>query len=422
MNQPLVCSSRSARRTMLTRLLLCLFITGCALATPRPAPAAFQSSSDAEQEDRFNQAVQAYNQNRFTDARTLFEGVKGSHSQEAKKYLDNIQAYRSALTDADSFMNKSSDELDAGNVDFAIKRYQDAIAIKSDGPWSPKEKLQKALDLKARLVQQSRPGTQSRDRGLCDNLLKAIAAKSYEQAKLAACAISHDDPGYSCGGDEALHLCQQMGELATLHPHSRPAPENAPGAAAPTNPVEGSKTSALEKAKAAFDANDFEKARIAFQQVTGEDKASAQDYIIKISQYQDAMKRAAKSANNSQYEEARAAYQEAAKIKPDGPGSPQEQAGSMALQQALTQFYAGNYGNAHESLAAYVQDYTTKANLAHFYMGACELSRFFLAGSQDGSLREEALNDFRKAKEAGFEPKNLEVSPKILKVYEELGN
>jgi hypothetical protein len=55
-------------------------------------------------------------------------------------------------------------------------------------------------------------------------------------------------------------------------------------------------------------------------------------------------------------------------------------------------------------------------------MGACELSRFFLAGSQDGSLREEALNDFRKAKEAGFEPKNLEVSPKILKVYEELGN
>jgi len=418
MIQPLVRSSRSVRRTILTRLLLSLFITGFVLATPRLGLAAFQSSSESEQEDRYNQAVQAYTQNRFTDARTLFEGVKGSHSQEAKKYLDNIQAYRSALTDADSFMNKSPDELDAENVDFAIKRYQDAIAIKSDGPWSPKEKLQKALDLKAKLVQQSRPGTQSRDRGLCDNLLKAVAAKSYEQAKLSACALSHDDPGYSCGGDEALHLCQQMGELASFHPH----PPTAPGAAPPVNPGEVSKMSVLDKAKAAFDANDFEKARVAFQQVTGEDKASAQEYLIKIAQYQDSMKRAAKSSNNSQYEEARAAYQEAAKIKPDGPGSPQEQAGSMALQQGLTEFYAGNYSNARESLAAYVQENTTKANLAHFYMGACELSRFFLAGSQDGSLREEALNDFRKAKEAGFQPKNLDVSPKILKVYEELGN
>ena len=420
MMQPLGRRSGSVGRTILTRLLLCLFITGFTLATPRLGLAAFQSSSDAEQEDRFNQAVQAYNQNRFTDARTLFEGVKGSHSQEAKKYLDNIQAYRSALTDADSFMNKSPDELDAENVDFAIKRYQDAIAIKSDGPWNPKEKLQKALDLKGRLLKQSRPGTESRDRGLCDNLVKAIAAKSYEQAKLSACALAHDDPGYSCGGDEAVHLCQQMGELASLRPHPRPAPENVPGTAPPVNPGEVSKMSAFDKAKAAFDANDFEKARIGFQQVTGEDKASAQDYLGRISQYQDLMKRAAKSANNSQYEEARAAYLEAAKIKPDGPGSPQEQAGSMALQQGLTEFYAGNYSNARESLASYVQEDTTKANLAHFYMGACELSRFFLAGSQDGSLREEALNDFRKAKEAGFEPKNLEVSPKILKVYEEL--
>lgn len=143
MMQPFFPSSGSVGRTILTRLLLCLFITGFTLATPRLGLAAFQSSSDSEQEDRFNQAVQAYNQNRFTDARTLFEGVKGGHSQEAKKYLDNIQAYRSALTDADSFMNKSPDELDAENVDFAIKRYQDAIAIKSDGPWNPKKSCRK---------------------------------------------------------------------------------------------------------------------------------------------------------------------------------------------------------------------------------------------------------------------------------------
>jgi tetratricopeptide (TPR) repeat protein len=408
MIQPMVRISRSGRRVISARLLLYLFISGFALTTPRLGFAAYQSSSQSEQEDRYNQAVQAYTQNRFTDARTLFEGVRGSHGEEAKKYLDNIQAYKSALTDADSFMNKSPDELDPANLDFAIKRYQDAIAIKGDGPWNPKEKLQKAIDLKAKLLQQGRPGTVSRDRALCDNLVKAIAAKSYEQAKLAACALAHDDPGYSCGGDEAVHLCQQMQELANLRPRS------------PVSPGAGSKASPFEAAKAAYDANDFEKARVSFQRVTGDDKASAQEYLERINHYQNSMKEAAKLAHDSKFEEARAAYQEAAKVKPDGPGNPQEQAGIMALQQGLTEFYAGNYSQARESLAAYVQDNTTKANLAHFYMGACEMSRFFLAGGQDGSLREEALNDFRKAKEAGFQPKNLDVSPKILKVYEEL--
>jgi len=420
MIQPMVRISRSGRRVISARLLLYLFITGFALTTPRLGLAAFQSSSQSEQEDRYNQAVQAYTQNRFTDARTLFEGVRGSHGEEAKKYLDNIQAYKSALSDADSFMNKSPDELDPANLDFAIKRYQDAIAIKSDGPWNPKEKLQKAIDLKAKLLQQGRPGTVSRDRALCDNLVKAIAAKSYEQAKLAACALAHDDPGYSCGGDEAVHLCQQMQELANLRPRSPGSPQTNPVGVSPVSPGVGSKASPFEAAKAAYDANDFEKARVSFQRVTGDDKASAQEYLERINHYQNAMKEAAKLAHDSKFEEARAAYQEAAKVKPEGPGNPQEQAGIMALQQGLTEFYAGNYSQARESLAAYVQDNTTKANLAHFYMGACEMSQFFLAGGQDGSLREEALNDFRKAKEAGFQPKNLDVSPKILKVYEEL--
>ncbi len=396
--------SRSPRRAILTRLLLWLFMAGFALATPRLGLAAFQSSSESEQEDRYNQAVQAYTQNRFTDARTLFEGVRGSHSEEAKKYLGNIKAYKDAMEEAEGIMQRSPDELDPANLDVAIAKYQEAIAIKSDGPWKPKEKLEKATALKASL-KRSGPSIEARERDLCSKFLNASKAHSYDQAKLMACALGNDDPAFSCGGDEAGPLKTGQNALvsaAGVHPN-------------PTIPKDP-----FEKAKAAFDANDFEKARSEFQRVTGDDKASAQEYLERINQYQSSMKEAARLAHDSKYEEARAAYLEAANRKPDGPGNPQEQAGSMALLQGLTQFYAGNYSQARESLAAYVQDNTTKANLAHFYMGACEMSRFFLAGGQDGSLREEALNDFRKAKEAGFQPKNLEVSPKILKVYEEL--
>jgi hypothetical protein len=71
-------------------------------------------------------------------------------------------------------------------------------------------------------------------------------------------------------------------------------------------------------------------------------------------------------------------------------------------------------------LAASVQTYPEKAVLAHFYLGACQLARFLLAGGRDTSLRENALDNFRRAKEAGFRAENLEVSPKIMQVYEQV--
>src|SRR5438445_9152492 len=113
-------SARAARRRVLPRALIPILISGLALAIPRLGLAAYQASSEAEQQDRYNQAVQAYTQNRFTDARTLFEGVRGSHSEEAKKYLERVRAYRAAMEDADGMMRRSPDELDAANLDFAI--------------------------------------------------------------------------------------------------------------------------------------------------------------------------------------------------------------------------------------------------------------------------------------------------------------
>src|SRR6266852_1045751 len=417
MIEPLFSSARAAKGRILPRALIPVLVVGLALAIPRLGLAAYQASSEAEQQERYNQAVQAYTQNRFTDARTLFEGVRGSHSEEAKKYLVNINAYREAMQVADDAMRRSPDELDAANLDFAIGKYQEAIAIKSDGPWNPKEKLEKAIAQKGKILLQSRPSTEARDRNFCDKLLKATAAHAYDQAKYLACALANDDPGYSCGGDEALRLCQQMKELAQIGSrHSGSAPKTQDGSSA-SIPRDANQKSVFDTAKAAFEANDFEKARVAFQRVAGEEKASAQEYLAKIGQYENSMRQGAKlSQQDEKYGEARAAYQDAAKIKPDGPGNPQEQAGLMALQEGVSEFYDGNYSQAGQSLSDYVQDNTQKADIAHFYMGACELARFFLTGDQDGSLREQALGDFRKAKEAGFRPKNHEVSPKILKV------
>jgi ribosomal protein L22 len=428
---------RAIKVAILPRLLIAVFVIAIGLAASQPAFAAYQSSSDAEQQERYEQAVQAYNQNRFTDARTLFEGVRGGHSQEAKKYLDNIKAYKAAMEDADGMMRRSPDELDAANLDFAIGKYQEAIAIKSDGPWTPKEKLDKATAQKAKLLQLSGPATEARKRGFCEKLGKASAARSYEQARYLACALANDDPAYQCGGDEALHLCQQMKELAQMSPrppaYAPKAPDGSLSSASGSSasgssasgssasvPKGGEQKSVFDTARVAFDANDFEKARTVFQRVVGEEKASAQDYLTKITQYQNSMKQAAKFLQDAKYPDAQAAYQDAAKIKPDGPGNPLEQASLMVLQEGVSQFYAGNYSQASESLADYVQASTQKTDIAHFYMGACELAKFFLAGGQDGSLREQALGDFRKAKEAGFRPKDLEVSPKILKVYDEL--
>jgi outer membrane protein assembly factor BamD (BamD/ComL family) len=428
----LLVSGLRAARVAILLLLTAVFVVAIGLANCQPAFAAYQSSSEAEQQERYEQALQAYKQNRFTDARTLFEGVRGSHSQEAKKYLDNIKAYKAAMEDADGMMRRSPDELDAANLDFAIGKYQEAIAIKSDGPWTPKEKLDKATAQKAKLLQLSGPATEARKRGFCEKLGKASAARSYEQARYLACALANDDPAYQCGGDEALHLCQQMKELAQMSPrppsYAPKAPDGSSLSASGSSvsgssasvPKGGEQKSVFDTAKAAFDANDFEKARTAFQRVSGEEKASAQDYLTKITQYQNSMKLAAKFLQDAKYPDAQAAYQDAAKIKPDGPGNPLEQASLMVLQEGVSQFYAGNYSQASESLADYVQENTQKTDIAHFYMGACELARFFLAGGQDGSLREQALGDFRKAKEAGFRPKDLEVSPKILKVYDEL--
>lgn len=382
--------------------------------------ALFQSGQ-SQQDDLYAQAVTAYNQNRFTDAKTLFESVHGNHAEDAKRYLENIKKYRDAMDLAKGAMSRNPDELDADTLDFAISKCEEAIAIKADGPYKPQEMLQKAKSLRASLTQQSGAKTQIRDKDLCQQALTFSRAHRYREAELAACALANDSAAYSCGGDEATNLCQEMRDLSRsggsqVARRSEPTgDETSPGS---TAGAEGAST--YDKAVAAFEQNDFEGAKKLFRRVSGSDKANASAYLDKIERYTRAITQATKAVSASKLDEARELYHEAAQIKADGPGNPQQEAAMLDLRQGVTEFYEGNYADADRHLAAYASESNQKSELAHFYLGASKMSEYFLAGSQNPVLRDEAVNDFRVAKKAGFPATDLDVSPKILKAYEQV--
>jgi tetratricopeptide (TPR) repeat protein len=396
---------RTPRTFAIPLLLLALTASAVAaggLVVPAAPP---QSDPDA----LYNQAVQDFTQNRFSDASAKFEKVQGPHAQEAKQYLGKIKAYKDAVGVAKAIMDRSPDERDASSLEYAIQKYQEAIKIKPDGPWHPAEELEKAKSLKTQVEQAHKSSTKAMDRAFCEKALGAAAEHHYKEAAQYSCPLANDDPAYSCGGDEAVHMCQQMTELAS---------ELNTGTVAKRQPAQPD--NGLDNAKAAYDKNDFERAKAQFQRVSGDLKSAADEYLGKISRYQDAMALGINLSRESKYAEAREAFQNAANIKADGPGDPKNQALLMELMEGMDQFYSGDYTSATQHLEAYARESTDRRPLAHFYLGASKLAKFFLTGSEDASLRQDALNDLKVAKQSGFKITGQDVSPKILQAYKDL--
>jgi TolA-binding protein len=132
------------------------------------------------------------------------------------------------------------------------------------------------------------------------------------------------------------------------------------------------------------------------------------------------MAQAAQMSKDSKYGDARAAFTNAANIKADGPGNPGAGVLRMELAEGLEQFYSGHYDAAIQHLEKYAQSTGEKQPLAHFYLGASKLARFYVTGSEDAGLQKDALKDLAEAKQAGFEAESQEVSPKILQAYHDL--
>jgi tetratricopeptide (TPR) repeat protein len=387
------------RRIPIFLWLLTALAAGSAFAVPSP---------QAEGDELFAQAVQDYNQNRLSDAAAKFQKVQAAHSQEAQQYLARIKAYKDAMALAKGIIDRSPDELDASSLEFAIQKYEEALKIKPDGPWHPTEEMAKAKALKAQIDKKHAVTSMAMDRDFCQKALSAKEQHRYKEAAQFSCPLANDNPGYSCGGDEAVHLCEQMTELAKVEHSEAPQVQTATG------------SSNLDKAQAAYEKNDFQRARILFGSAPADVRSAANEYLDKISRYEDSVTQGEKLGKAGQYEEARIAFANAANIKPDGPGDPRAKALLMELAEGLDQFYSGDYASASQHLDAYARASTENQPLVRFYLGASKLARFFLTGSEDASLRQDAMNDLKIAKQAGFNADGQDVSPKIMQAYKDL--
>lgn len=372
----------------------------------------------ADNEGLFNQAVQAYQQNQFTAARQGFQRVTGAHTQDAQQYIRKIDKYLEAWSAAAGVLERSRDERDQKSLDYAIERLQEAISIKPDGPGHPQQELEKARQQKAEVQRNS----QNLDRGLCDKAVAAAAAHHYQEAQGLSCALSDDNPAFSCGGNEAAYLCSQDTELAKMEKGDGRLPTaepEKPAYSADTHPA-AKRPADLDRARAAYESNNFERASALLKRISGDFKPDADELLDKIDRYEASLAKGEKLSRDGVYEDARAAFLSAAKIKPDGPSNPQSRASAMELFLGVDRFYSGEYASAIEHLQACANGNSEKQALIHFYLGASKLGRFFVTGEKDDALRQAALSDLRSAKQAGFKADLQEVSPKIVEVYNKL--
>lgn len=106
-------------------------------------PAARAKAAVTGQEDamsaKFDEAVQAFNNNALDSARTQFSQVTGSHQTAAQDYLRKIQSYQQAMQNGDI-------QAENKNYKDALASYTQAKNIKGDGPGDPSGKISRMQD------------------------------------------------------------------------------------------------------------------------------------------------------------------------------------------------------------------------------------------------------------------------------------
>ena len=101
---------------------------------PGARQSAQAGAAEAAMNSKFEQGVQAYNNNAFASAQKLFgEVASGSHQGEAQGYFKKIQQYQQYIQEGDSAASSK-------NFKAAMDAYTQAASIKSDGPGDPSGK------------------------------------------------------------------------------------------------------------------------------------------------------------------------------------------------------------------------------------------------------------------------------------------
>ena len=97
----------------------------------------------------------------------------------------------------------------------------------------------------------------------------------------------------------------------------------------------------------------------------------------------------------------------------------QEMVDQEPLRLGLEAYFAGNYDQAEQQLGLYVANHGRKIALAYFFRGATRASRYFLSGERDTQQRDLAVADFRALQKDArqFQPPKQYISPKIISLY-----
>ena len=106
------------------------------------ARVAAAQNNDSAMNAKFDQAVQAYNNNNFSSARSLFGQITGKRQADAQAYVNKMLQYDQAMQDGDNHANSK-------NYQSAIDGYNQAASIKSDGPGNPQGKISRMQSLLA---------------------------------------------------------------------------------------------------------------------------------------------------------------------------------------------------------------------------------------------------------------------------------
>ena len=344
-------------------------------------------------EERFNDGVTAFNAGDYDGAEQKFRNVKGgSHLAEAQAYLSTkIPQARAAAKAAgeEAAVNKKFDEgvqaYNSNNFSSARTAFQQ-IGGKRQG---------EAQGYMQRMQQYEQAMNEGDRLAAANDARKAIISYS------DAANIKGDGPG-----DPRQRISRMQQILASQGQQAAPPPTPAkPVVAAPVTAAIKDTTRKFDTAKLMREA---EAARS-----RGDIVAAKSKYIAIIAQ----------DPGNAQ---ARTAL-ESLKASDTGGSSSSQKAGSEAdvmLARGIGEFYQRLYERSEVHISDYLDINGSKTALALFYRGASKLTRYYLSGEGDAqkSLLAEARKDLATAKKtSGFKaPGEQYVSPKILKVYNEL--
>ena len=117
------------------------------IKTAKQAATAAAFTAEQAANANFERGSQAFQQNDFLSARNYLKQVTGKYAGEATLLLQQMSRYDQDISNGDS-------AAEAGNLQSALNSYQDAAAIKRDGPGSP---MSKSAQLEVTIAARQKP-------------------------------------------------------------------------------------------------------------------------------------------------------------------------------------------------------------------------------------------------------------------------